>query len=64
MTSLNLRIKYLKNMSELNDATKAQIIKIQCLDILKYVYKVIETGDIREETIKKVQKLFDTLHDR
>ena len=61
---LNLRIKYLRNMSELNDATKAQIIKIQCLDLLKYVCKVIETGDIREETIKKVQKLFDTLHDR
>ena len=51
-------------MSELNDATKAQIIKIQCLDLLKYDCKVIETGDIREETIKKVQKLFDTLHDR
>ena len=51
-------------MGELNGATKAQIIKIQCLDILRYVCKVIETGDIREETIKKVQKLFDVLHDR
>jgi len=61
---LNLKIKYLRNMSELNDATKAQIIKIQCLDLLKYVCKVIEAGDIREETIEKVQKLFDTLHDR
>ena len=61
---MNLRIKYLRNMSELNDATKAQIIKIQCFDLLKYVCKVIETGDIREETAKKVQKLFDTLHDR
>ena len=54
----------MRNMSELNDATKAQIIKIQCFDLLKYVCKVIETGDIREETAKKVQKLFDTLHDR
>lgn len=51
-------------MSEFNAATKAQIIKIQCLDILKYVCKVIETGDIQEETVKKVQKLFDILHDR
>ena len=51
-------------MSELNDTTKAQIIKIQCLDLLKYVCKVIEDGDIREETAKKVQNLFDTLHDR
>lgn len=51
-------------MSELNDATKAQIIEIQCLDILRYVCKVIKTGDIREETVKKVQKLFDVLHDR
>lgn len=61
---MNLKIKYLRNMSELNGATKAQIVKIQCLDLLKYVCKVIEAGDIREETIKKVQKLFDTLHDR
>ena len=51
-------------MSELNGATKAQIIKIQCLDILKYACEVIKTGDIREETVKKVQKLFDVLHDR
>lgn len=59
-----MRIKYLKNMSELNDETKAQTIKIQCLDLLKYICKVIETGDIREETVKKVQELFDILHDR
>ena len=51
-------------MSEFNAATKAQIVKIQCFDLLKYACKVIETGDIREETVKKVQKLFDTLHDR
>ena len=51
-------------MSELNSATKAQIIEIQCLDLLKYVCKVIEVGDIRDETIEKVQKLFDVLHDR
>ena len=51
-------------MSELNDASKAQIIKIQCLDLLKYVCKVIEDGDIREETVKKMQKLFDIVHDR
>ena len=51
-------------MGELNAATKGQIVEIQCLDILRYVCKVIKTGDIREETIKKVQKLFDVLHDR
>lgn len=59
-----MRIKYLRNMGELNDATKAQIIKVQCLDILRYVCEVIKTGDIREETVKKTQKLFDVLHDR
>ena len=59
-----MRIKYLRNMGELNDATKAQIIKVQCLDILRYVCKVIKAGDIREETVKKTQKLFDVLHDR
>lgn len=51
-------------MSELNNATKAQIVKIQCFDILHYACKVIENEDIRDETIEKVQKLFDILHDR
>ena len=49
----------MKEMEKINDATKAQIVKIQCFAILKYVCKVIECGDIRDETIDKVQKLFD-----
>ena len=64
MISLNLKIKYLRNMNELNEATKAQIIKIQCLDVMKYVCKVIENGDISNETVEKVQLMFDVLHDR
>ncbi len=51
-------------MSELNAATKAQIIKIQCLDIIKYVFEVIESVDTRDETVEKVQLMFDVLHDR
>lgn len=51
-------------MNEFNEATKSQIIKIQCLDVLKYVCEVIEYGDIRDETVEKVQLMFDVLHDR
>lgn len=51
-------------MNELNEATKAQIIKIQCFDVLKYVCEVIEYGDVRDETVEKVQRLFDIVHDR
>jgi len=58
-----LRIKYLRNMNELNEATKVQIIKIQCLDVLKYVCKVIENDDTRDETADKVQRLFDVVYD-
>ena len=48
----------------MNEETRAQIIKIQCLDVLKYVCKVIENGDISDETVEKVQLMFDVLHDR
>ena len=58
-----MRIKYLRNMNELNEATKVQIIKIQCLDVLKYVCKVIENDDTRDETADKVQRLFDVVYD-
>lgn len=61
MISLSLKTRYLKTM---NEETRAQIIKIQCLDVLKYVCKVIENGDISNETVEKVQLMFDVLHDR
>ena len=50
-------------MEKINEATKVQILKIQCLTILKYVCRAIECGDIRDKTVDKIQRLFDIIND-
>ena len=47
---------------EFNESTKAQIVQIQGLQIIKFLAKAMQCGDIRSETTNKIQKMFNILN--
>lgn len=49
---------------EFNDATKAQIVHIQIISIMKYLTKFIDGADVYEKDIDKIQKMFDITNDK
>ena len=49
---------------ELNDATKAQIVHIQIISIMKYLTKFIDGADVYEKDVDKIQKMFDITNDK
>ena len=49
---------------ELNDATKAQIVHIQIISIIRYLTKFIDGADVYEKDIDKIQKMFDITNDK
>ena len=49
---------------EFNDATKAQIVHIQIISIMKYSTKFIDGADVYEKDIDKIQKMFDITNDK
>lgn len=49
---------------ELNDATKAQIVHIQIISIMKYLTNFIDGADVYEKDIDKIQKMFDITNDK
>ena len=49
---------------EFNDATKAQIVHIQIISIMKYLTKFIDGVDVYEKDVDKIQKMFDITNDK
>lgn len=49
---------------ELNDATKAQIVHIQIISIMKYLTKFIDGAGVCPKDIDKIQKMFDITNDK
>ena len=49
---------------ELNDATKAQIVHIQIISIMKYLTNFIDGADVYQKDIDKIQKMFDITNDK
>lgn len=49
---------------ELNDATKAQIVHIQIISIIRYLTNFIDGADVYEKDIDKIQKMFDITNDK
>ena len=49
---------------EFNDATKAQIVHIQIISIMKYLTKFIDGASVYQKDIDKIQKMFDITNDK
>ena len=49
---------------EFNDATKAQIVHIQIISIMKYLTNFLDDADICQKDIDKIQKMFDITNDK
>ena len=49
---------------EFNDKTKAQIVKIQLLDIIKYCANFLEDGNVMPEDVEKIQLLFKIVNNK
>lgn len=49
---------------ELNDATKAQIVHIQIISIIRYLTNFIDGAYVYEKDIDKIQKMFDITNDK
>ena len=49
---------------EFNDATKAQIVHIQIISIMKYLAKFIDGASVCQKDIDKIQKMFDITNDK
>ena len=46
------------------DATKAQIVHIQIISIMKYLTNFLDDADICQKDIDKIQKMFDITNDK
>lgn len=49
---------------EFNDKTKAQIVKIQLFDIIKYCANILEDGNVMPEDVEKIQLLFKIINNK
>lgn len=46
------------------DGTKAQIVHIQIISIMKYLTNFLDDADICQKDIDKIQKMFDITNDK
>ena len=46
------------------DGTKAQIVHIQIISIMKYLTNFLDDADICQKDIDKIQKMFDIINNK
>ena len=48
----------------MDELTKCQILQIQGIDIVKFVFKVVGERKTDDESVQKMKKMFDIVHDK
>ncbi len=49
---------------EFNEATKKQVVAIQSLEVIGYLFSTCDKVTVSDDDKDKVQKMFDVLHGR
>jgi len=49
---------------EFDNSTKAQIVHIQIISIMKYLTNFLDGADVYQKDIDKIQKMFDITNDK
>lgn len=48
----------------MDDFTTCQILQIQSIDIVKFVFEVVEERKTDDESVQKMKKMFDIVHNK
>ena len=48
----------------MNGITKCQILQIQSIDIVKFVFEVVTERKTDDKSVQKMQKMFNIVHDK